>query len=89
MEDGEKNHEIHLSIIRGEENIGSILDMNDQIINLWNPEGKTPAMLAIEHEWQQSLQILIERGANLTCKDSKNGNTVMHIAAWKGNLEAA
>lgn len=32
---------------------------------------------------------MIERGANLNLKDSKNGNNVMHIAAWKGNIEAA
>jgi len=66
-----------------------MLDMNDQIINLRNPEGKTPIMLAIEHERAEALTILIERGANLSFKDSKNGNNAMHIAARKGNLSAA
>lgn len=51
IEDPEKNHEIHLLIIRGQEElIGQIIEESPDVLNLRNPEGKTPLMLAIEHE---------------------------------------
>jgi len=46
-------------------------------------------MLAIEHEWHLALTKLIDAGAKISLKESKSGNNVMHIAAWKGNLPAA
>lgn len=54
-----------------------------------NPEGKTPLMLAIEHESHLVLSKLLECKANILLTDSRGGNNSMHIAARKGNLVAA
>lgn len=90
IEDPENNHEIHLLIIRGQEDqISSLLDSSPESLNLRNPEGKTPLMLAIEHERHLVLSKLLERKAKINETDSRGGNNAMHIAARKGNLIAA
>ena len=66
-----------------------MINKDDQALNRWNPEGKTPIMLAIEHERHLALTKLLELGADISLKESKSGNNVMHISAWKGNLPAA
>lgn len=56
-----------------------------------NPEGKTPLALAIEYEQNEVALALLKEypDLNLERKDSTDGNTVLHVACIKQNLEVA
>ena len=53
-----------------------------------NQDGKTPLMLAVEHDRGEIFELLFSRGADVAKKDSKQGNNVMHLACRKGNAAA-
>ena len=87
--DTEKNAEIHLAIIRGSDDVERLLAESPVNLNLRNPDGKTPAMLAIEHSRETAFAALLSHGPDLSLKESRGGNTALHIAVRKGDAEAA
>ena len=80
---------IHLAIIRGE--ISDVEDALENVDNLdlRNMDGKTPFMLAIEHERVEIADLLFDKECDVTKKESKFGNNALHISARMGNFHAA
>lgn len=62
-----------------------------QLLERRNYEGKTAIMLAIEHERTQIALYLLTtyQSLDIEKKDSRDGNTPLHLACLKGNLEIA
>jgi len=88
--DTENYAEIHLAIIRGEINeVNTLVEKDEKNLNLRDMEGKTPFMLSIEHERVEIADLLFKKGASVTQRESKQGNTALHIAAKMGNFHAA
>lgn len=55
------------------------------LANMRGSNGKTPIMIAIEHEKHEIIGKLLEIGVDLSCSDSAHGNTALHIVAMKGD----
>lgn len=88
--DSENNEDIHLAIIRGDQSeVEQLINKDENNLNLRNMDGKTPFMLAIEHERVEIANYLFNQGADVSKKESKFGNTALHIAARMGNFHAA
>lgn len=83
--DSPSNAEIHTSVIRGDsDEVEAQMKANHDNLELRNPDGKTPLMLAIQHDREDIAQFLLKYDPNLKLKDSREGNTVLHIASKKG-----
>lgn len=63
----------------------SVVNQDQRIVNVRGPNGKTPIMIAIEHEKHDIVSKLLEMGVDLTCIESSHGNTALHISALKGD----
>ena len=79
-----------MTIMRGRrEDVVSILEGDDTQKEARTPGGKTPAMIAVEHERHDILDYLIKRKVDLSKKESASSNTALHIAALKGDAKSA
>lgn len=88
--DPESNEAIHLACIKGDINeVEELVNKDERNLNLRNLDGKTPFMLAIEHERVEIANFLFKQGADITKRESRFGNTALHIAARMGNFHAA
>ena len=84
--DSESNEKIHFACIRGElGEVEELVGKDENCINSRNLDGKTPFMLAIEHERVEVANLLFQKGADISKRESKFGNTALHIAARMGN----
>lgn len=70
------------------EDFQAYIDQNSHQIEVRNTQGKTPIMVAVEHEWHDVIQLLLSKKVNLLKQESCYGNTALHIAALKGDAIA-
>lgn len=83
--DSETNDKVHFACIRGElADVEDLVAADEACINARNLDGKTPFMLAIEHERVEVANLLFQKGADVSKRESKFGNTALHIAARMG-----
>ena len=54
-----------------------------------NPDGKTPIMMAIEHDRESNFRICLGKGPDLKITEVTGGNNALHIACKKMNSQAA
>jgi ankyrin repeat protein len=88
--DTENYAEIHLAIIRGEmSEVDKLIEKDENNLNLRDMDGKTPLILAIEHERVEIADLLFKKGADVSKRESKMGNNALHISAKMGNFHAA
>jgi ankyrin repeat protein len=88
--DPENYADIHLAIIRGEiGEVDRLIEKDEANLNMRDMEGKTPYMLSIEHERVEIADLIFKKGAKVRQRESKMGNTALHIAAKMGNFHAA
>lgn len=71
--------ELHLT-----ESLKILLESDATAVNYRDGKGRTPLHVAVEYEWMKGVQLLLELKTDLKIV-SKNGETVLHVAARKGN----
>lgn len=88
--DSENYEPIHLAVIKGElGEVDKLVKEDDVNLDKRDMDGKTPFMLSIEHERVEIADLLFKLGADVKKRESKTGNTALHIAARAGNFHAA
>ncbi|CAH0388511.1 unnamed protein product [Bemisia tabaci] len=82
---------IHLAVQEGSLEVLKILlsgeGRRQRLINLKNAKGLTPLHMAVLQEWASGVSLLLEAGADLVVTTSHDANTVLHLAAQKGNAK--
>ena len=68
------------------ESLNLLLESDRDAANYKDGRGRTPLHMALEYEWKVGIQILLEQETDLKSV-SKNGETVLHVAARKGNRQ--
>lgn len=66
-----------------------MVDSDPLVKELRNLDGKTPLMLAIEHERQNIIEHLLNSGVDVTKRDSRQGNTALHMSCKKADFETS
>jgi len=77
---------IHYAVLLGNVAIMAALLDNAADIDSQTDSKHTPLLLAVVQNALEAVKLLLEREANVHCKD-KEGYTALHKAAWSGNIE--
>jgi ankyrin repeat protein len=67
----------------------NLIDKDPLVKESRNLDGKTPLMLSIEHERHNITEHLLTSVVDITKRESRQGNTALHIACKKGDVETA
>ena len=89
--DNHGNTSLHFSAPEGHLEVTRTLIELQADVNSLNQEGLTPLCLVVKFPWQDRtpdvVRILLINGADVHTRDSDSGNTLLHIAAFEGDLE--
>ncbi|XP_046579349.1 ankyrin repeat and KH domain-containing protein mask-like [Haliotis rubra] len=85
--DKDSNNILHLAYESGQENVALyVLSLGVVDINSRGWRQKTPVMLAAEAGYNELVESLVRKGANVSLLDT-DGNNVLHLACAMGNVE--
>ncbi|CAH1402684.1 unnamed protein product [Nezara viridula] len=68
------------------EMLAILIENDPSAINNQDDDGKTPLFLAVEEQWMEDVELLLQNNADVTIP-SYNFKTVFHLAAEQGNSE--
>lgn len=76
------------AVINAPTKTGTTTNSLKRYIEMTNFEGQTCLHLAATHNWQNVIAMLVQNfDANLNCKDSRSGDTILHKAISGFNVE--
>lgn len=78
---------LHLCSCTGNTRILQILLENNLDVNARDVTNWTPLFYAIDYKYVEAVQFLLENGADILVKDSRNGRNVLHRIAEHGTAE--
>ena len=79
--DSESNEKIHFACIRGElGEVEELVGKDENCINSRNLDGKTPFMLAIEHERVEVANLLFQKEEQTLAKENQSLETLLFIS---------
>ncbi|XP_044260923.1 uncharacterized protein LOC123008925 [Tribolium madens] len=78
---------LHLSVSRKDLTLTSRLLQKGLKPNDANRNGETPTQIAVDRGHLTILHVLLDNDRNAVFRSDRNGNTLLHDAASKGNLE--
>ncbi len=67
-------------------NIIEFLLQQGVLVNMQNRDGETAAMIAVNNDYYDALQLLLKYNADINIKNN-NGKSLLHIAVEKGNIK--
>jgi ankyrin repeat protein len=62
--------------------VEKLVEADPEIVNIQNSDGETPLFVAVHEEHPEIVTYLIENGANINHKNTKDGWTVLHLACY-------
>ncbi|CAH0549306.1 unnamed protein product [Brassicogethes aeneus] len=80
---------LHVAAASGNVKMANVLVSNGADINAQDINGNSPLMFAVDNNHTETAEFLINQGANVNLRDSKDKRMALHVAAATGNVEIA
>ena len=89
LADAFEDEDVHVAVAKGQraETERILRESGEFALERRNAAGKTPLILAVEHQRGEVLELLLAHGANVSKKDTA-GDTALHIAARSNRVDA-
>ena len=84
---GKTGNPLHWAVVRNRKAVTELLISRGADIDLPNPDGLSPFLMAVSQGHVEMAKLLMRHGANMTLRDNKYDRTALHLAAIQKHPE--